>query len=169
MSSLRRRAIVVSRARSAERSSIGGRVSARAAAAESPGSASTRSQAIASRTSGAGKSAAAPETWKGMPRSSIAAADGAAALGRVVDQHADRLPARARSAIRCSTRGPPPAPGALVLAAPEAQLGVAELLVEDYRLASGVGSFEPRPPVSPSSPRRRVRASSAASVARIAR
>ena len=36
-SSLRRRAIVVSRARSAERSSIGGRVSARAAAAESSG------------------------------------------------------------------------------------------------------------------------------------
>ncbi len=76
MSSLRRRAIVVSRARSAERSSIGGRVSARAAAGESPGSASTRSQAIASRTSGRWKSAAGPERWKGMPRSSIAAATG---------------------------------------------------------------------------------------------
>ena len=76
MSSLRRRAIVVSRARSAERSSTGGRVSARAAAAESSGSASTRSQAIASRTSGRWKSAAGPERWKGMPRSSIAAATG---------------------------------------------------------------------------------------------
>ena len=76
MSSLRRRAIVVSRARSAERSSTGGRVSARAAAAESPGSASTRSQAIASRTSGRWKSAAGPERWNGMPRSSIAAATG---------------------------------------------------------------------------------------------
>ena len=91
MSSLRRRAIVVSRARSAERSSIGGRVSARAAAAESSGSASTRSQAIASRTSGRWKSAAGPARWNGMPRSSIAAATGAALAGRVVDQDADLL------------------------------------------------------------------------------
>ena len=60
MSSLRRRAIVVSRARSTERSSTGGLVSARAAAAESSGSASTRSQATASRTSGRRKSAAGP-------------------------------------------------------------------------------------------------------------
>ncbi len=74
MSCLRRRAIVVSRARSPGRSSIGGRVSARATAGESSGSASARSQAIASRTSGRWKRAAGPERWKGMPRSSIAAA-----------------------------------------------------------------------------------------------
>ena len=96
MSSLRRRAIVVSRARSPERSSTGGRVSARAAAAESSGSASTRSQAIASRTSGRWKSAVGPERWKGMPRSSIAAATAP--------------PCLAGSATRtqiCSGAGPP--------------------------------------------------------------
>ena len=52
MSSLRRRAIAVHRARSIERSSTGGRVSARTTAAESVGSASIRSQASTSRTSG---------------------------------------------------------------------------------------------------------------------
>src|ERR1700748_3178215 len=62
---LRRRAIVVSRARSPERNSTGGRVSARAAAGESSGSARTRSQAIVSRTSGLAKSAAGPGTWEG--------------------------------------------------------------------------------------------------------
>ena len=65
MSSLRRRAIVVQRARSTEGSSTGGRVSARTTAAESPGSASARSQAIVSRTSGRPKNAAEPATAEG--------------------------------------------------------------------------------------------------------
>ena len=51
MSSLRRRASWVSRATSTERSSTGGRESARTTAPESPGSASARSQASTSRTS----------------------------------------------------------------------------------------------------------------------
>ena len=74
MSSLRRRAIVVQRARSTERSSTGGRVSARTTAAESFGSAIARSQAIVSRTSGRPKNAAEPALRKGMLRSSSAAA-----------------------------------------------------------------------------------------------
>ena len=76
MSSLRRLAMVVRRARSAERSSTGGRVSARAAAAESAGSARTLNHAIASRTSGRWNNAAGPDMWNGIPRSSIAAATG---------------------------------------------------------------------------------------------
>ena len=60
MSSLRRRAIVVQRARSTERSSTGGRLRARTAAAASVGSASSRSQAITSRTSGRWKKAPGP-------------------------------------------------------------------------------------------------------------
>ena len=73
MSSLRRRAIVVQRARSTERSSTGGRVRARTTAAESLGSARARSQAIASRTSGRRKKAAEPALRKGTLRSSSAA------------------------------------------------------------------------------------------------
>ena len=60
MSSLRRRAIVVTLARSTDRSSTGGRVSARTTAAASVGSASIRSHASASRTSGRPKKAASP-------------------------------------------------------------------------------------------------------------
>ncbi len=74
MSSLRRRAIVVQRARSTERSSTGGRVRARTTAAESFGSASARSQAIASLTSGRPKNAADPALRNGTLRSSSAAA-----------------------------------------------------------------------------------------------
>ena len=130
MSSLRRRAIVVSRARSAERSSIGGRVSARAAAAESSGSASTRSQAIASRTSGRWKSAAGPERWKGMPRSSIAAATGAAVgAGSSTSTQissggvpaGEQVLGLARDRLRLRS---------LVRAAPEAHRRVAEALLE---------------------------------------
>ena len=126
MSSLRRREIVVSRARSAERSSIGGRVSARAAAAESSGSASTRSQAIASRTSGRWKRAAGPERWNGMSRSSIAAATAPPRRAGSSIEHADlfrRRPAGeqvlglSRNSLRL---------GALVAAAPEADRGLAE-------------------------------------------
>ena len=118
MSSLRRRAIVVSRARSAERSSIGGLVSARAAAAESSGSASTRNQAIASRTSGRWNSAAGPAMWNGTPRSSIAAATAPPLRRRIFDKHADRLRrrslrdqmlglARHRLRLRPLVRAPP--------------------------------------------------------------
>ena len=57
MSSLRRLAIVVHRARSTERISTGARLSALTAAAASVGSASRRSQAITSRTSGRWKNA----------------------------------------------------------------------------------------------------------------
>ena len=74
MSSLRRRAMVVQRARSTERSSTGGLVSALTTAAESVGSASARSQAIASRTSGRPKKAADPALRNGTFRSSSAAA-----------------------------------------------------------------------------------------------
>ena len=110
MSSLRRRAIVVSRARSAERSSTGGRVSARAAAAESPGSASTRSQAIASRTSGRWKSAAGPERWK-RDAALLHRRRHRPALGRPGPRPARRsLPARCRSPAGARRRGPPPAP-----------------------------------------------------------
>ena len=60
MSSLRRRAICTQRARSTERSPIGGRASARTTAPASPGSTSSRSQAITSRTSARVKNAVAP-------------------------------------------------------------------------------------------------------------
>ena len=60
MSSLRRRAIWVQRARSIARSSTGGRASARTTAPASPGSTSSRSQASRSRTSARWKNAAAP-------------------------------------------------------------------------------------------------------------
>ena len=143
MSSLRRRAIVVSRARSAERSSIGGRVSARAAAAESPGSASTRSQAIASRTSGRWNSAAGPERWKGMPRSSIAAATAPPRSLRVVDEDADRLRGGAAGQQVLDLAGDGLSLGALVGAAPEADRGVAELALELDDLGVGVEREEP--------------------------
>ena len=60
MSILRRREICVQRAMSTERSSIGGRASARTTAPASPGSASRRSQARTSRISARWKNAAAP-------------------------------------------------------------------------------------------------------------
>ena len=74
MSSLRRRAIWVQRARSIARSSTGGRASARTTAPASPGSASSRSQASRSRTSARWKKAAAPASRYGTARSSSAAA-----------------------------------------------------------------------------------------------
>ena len=143
MSSLRRRAIVVSRARSAERSSTGGRVSARAAAAESSGSASTRSQAIASRTSGRWKSAAGPERWKGMPRSSIAAATGAArwAGSSTSTQIASGAVPAGEQVLGLAGDGL--RLGALVGAAPEARRRVAEPALEHDRLALGVEVAEP--------------------------
>ena len=74
MSSLRRRAIWVTRARSIARSSTGGRASARTTAPASPGSTSSRSQASRSRTSARWKNAAAPDRWYGTARSSKATA-----------------------------------------------------------------------------------------------
>ncbi len=65
MSSLRRRAIWVQRAMSTERSSIGGRASARTTAAASEGSASSRSQASTSRISARWKKAASPTSAMG--------------------------------------------------------------------------------------------------------
>ena len=73
-SSLRRRAICRQRARSIERSSTGGRTSARATALASPGSASRRSHASTSRTSLRSKNAPASSTRCGTPRSSSATA-----------------------------------------------------------------------------------------------
>ena len=72
MSSLRRRAIWMQRARSPARSSIGGRASARTAAPASFGSASSRSHASTSRTSARWKNADAPTTSNGTARSSSA-------------------------------------------------------------------------------------------------
>ena len=72
MSSLRRRASCVRRATSTERSSTGGRLSARTTAPESFGSASARSQASTSRTSARWKYAAAPQVRAGTARSSSA-------------------------------------------------------------------------------------------------
>ena len=138
MSSLRRRAIVVSRARSAGGSSIGGRVSARAAAAESAGSASTRSQAIASRTSGRWKSAAGPERWNGIPRSSIAAATGpprSPGSSIRTQTSSGRDPAREQ---RLDLAGDRLGLGALVGAAPEPELRVAEQVLELDHVALGV-------------------------------
>jgi hypothetical protein len=60
MSLLRRRAIVVQRARSTGPSSTGGRISARTTARESCGSASRRSHASRSRTSERSKNPAPP-------------------------------------------------------------------------------------------------------------
>src|ERR1700761_8271422 len=126
MSSLRRRAIVVSRARSPGRSSTGGRVSARAAAAESSGSASTRSQAIASRT---------PARWKGEAALLHRRGDHTARVDRVGEQDADVVgpgPAGeqvldlARRRLRL---------GALAGAPPEAQARLAEALLEHDRVA----------------------------------
>ena len=74
MSSLRRRAIWVQRARSMARSSTGGRASARTTAPASPGSTSSRSQASRSRTSARWKKAAAPASRWGTARSSSATA-----------------------------------------------------------------------------------------------
>ena len=74
MSSLRRRAIWVTRARSIARSSTGGRASARTTAPASPGSTSSRSHASRSRTSARWKNAAAPDRWYGTARSSNATA-----------------------------------------------------------------------------------------------
>ena len=74
MSSLRRRAICVTRARSIARSSTGDRASARTTAPASPGSTSSRSQASRSRTSARWKNAAAPLRKYGTARSSNATA-----------------------------------------------------------------------------------------------
>ena len=74
MSSLRRRAICVTRARSIARSSTGERASARTTAPASPGSTSSRSHAIRSRTSARWKNAAAPLKKYGTARSSNATA-----------------------------------------------------------------------------------------------
>ena len=74
MSSLRRRAIWVQRAMSTERSSIGGRASARTTAAASEGSASSRSQASTSRISARWKNAACPTSRCATARSSSATA-----------------------------------------------------------------------------------------------
>ena len=151
MSSLRRREIVVSRARSPERSSTGGRVSARAAAAESSGSASTRSQAIASRTSGRWKSAAGPERWKGMPRSSIAAATAPPCLAGLVDEDADLLRRRSPPAIRCSTSRATACAWARSLAQRQKrELGLAEAVLEARPTSpSGWSSREPARPRGP--------------------
>ena len=72
MSSLRRRAIWVQRAMSTERSSIGGRASARTTAGASVGSASSRSHASRSRISGRWKNAASPISRWATARSSSA-------------------------------------------------------------------------------------------------
>ena len=74
MSSLRRRAIWVQRAMSTERSSIGGRASARTTAPASDGSASSRSQASTSRISARWKNAASPTSRWATARSSSATA-----------------------------------------------------------------------------------------------
>ena len=74
MSSLRRRAIWMQRARSIERSSTGGRARARTTAPESPGSTRSRSQASTSRISARWKNAAAPISRYGTARSSRATA-----------------------------------------------------------------------------------------------
>ncbi len=72
MSSLRRRAICVQRAMSTERSSIGGRASARTTAPASVGSARRRSHASTSRISARWKNAASPTSRCGIARSSSA-------------------------------------------------------------------------------------------------
>ena len=74
MSSLRRRAICVQRAMSTERSSIGGRASARTTAGASVGSASSRSHASTSRISARRKNAVSPTSRWGTARSSSATA-----------------------------------------------------------------------------------------------
>ena len=91
MSSLRRRAIWVTRARSIARSSTGGRASARTTAPASPGSTSSRSQASRSRTSARWKNAAAPASRYGTARSSNATADRLALRAHGAHEHADVL------------------------------------------------------------------------------
>ncbi len=112
MSSFRRRAIVVTRARSAERRSTGGRVSARTTAAASNGSASIRSHASASRTSGRAKNDASPATRNGTLRSSSAAATSLPCRQPDADDHADPLGqglAGREAAPRSRARPPGPA------------------------------------------------------------
>ena len=74
MSSFRRRAIWVQRAMSTERSSTGGRASARTTAGASVGSARSRIHASTSRISARRKNAALPTTRCGTARSSSATA-----------------------------------------------------------------------------------------------
>ena len=74
MSSLRRREICTQRARSIERSSTGGRASARTTAPASDGSTSSRSHASTSLTSARWKNAVAPASRCGTARSSSASA-----------------------------------------------------------------------------------------------
>ena len=91
MSSLRRRAIWVQRARSIARSSTGGRASARTTAPASPGSTSSRSHASRSRTSARWKNAAAPTIRYGTARSSSATRDRLALAPDRAHEHADVL------------------------------------------------------------------------------
>ena len=97
MSSLRRRAICVQRARSIARSSIGGRASARTTAPASPGSTSSRSQASRSRTSARWKNAAAPASRYGTARSSSATATAWPSPRDRAHEHADVLGRDARA------------------------------------------------------------------------
>ena len=120
MSSLRRRAIWMQRARSIARSSTGGRASARTTAPASPGSTSSRSQASTSRTSARPKNAAAPARRKGSARSSSATASSWPSLRTRAHEHADR--ARRRMPSRTSRSivgGDGLGLGALVGAAPQ--------------------------------------------------
>ena len=89
MSSLRRRAIWVQRAMSTERSSIGGRASARTTAPASVGSASSRSQASRSRISARWKNAASPTSRWAIARSSSATLDRLALVRDLGDEHGD--------------------------------------------------------------------------------
>ena len=91
MSSLRRRAIWVTRARSIARSSTGGRASARTTAPASPGSTSSRSHASRSRTSARWKNAAAPASRYGTARSSNATATAWPSRAHRAHEHADVL------------------------------------------------------------------------------
>ena len=91
MSSLRRRAICVQRARSIARSSIGGRASARTTAPASPGSTSSRSQASRSRTSARWKNAAAPDEPVGHGALLQRGRDRLALAAHRAHEHADVL------------------------------------------------------------------------------
>ena len=111
MSSLRRRAIWVQRARSIARSSTGGRASARTTAPASPGSTSSRSQASRSRTSARWKKAAAPDEPVGHGALLQRRGDRLALALDRAHEHADVLRARRPRARPAARRRPrPPAP-----------------------------------------------------------
>ena len=112
MSSLRRRAICVQRARSIARSSIGGRASARTTAPASPGSTSSRSHASRSRTSARWKNAAAPDSRYGHGALLERGGDRLALAADRAHEHAHVLGRdvrRARPAARRRRRRPAPA------------------------------------------------------------